>query len=85
MSGEKQHSDGRSDGQFFGQSATDKIGFFGVTPVIKQASVNQTNVVKTTTTTATTTALQTDLDAVRVLALSMRTALINLGFITGAA
>ena len=61
-------SDGNPDGQSLGQSATDKIGFYGTTPIAQAA------VAATTTTTATTTALQTDIDAIR-------TALQNLGLI----
>ena len=61
-------TDGNTDGAEFGQSATDKIGFYGTTPIV------QATVAATTTTTATTTALQTDIDAIR-------TALQNLGLI----
>ena len=32
-------SDGNDDGQRLGQSATDKVGFFGATPVDQPASV----------------------------------------------
>lgn len=32
----RQISDGNDDGTVLGQSATDKIGFFGATPVAKQ-------------------------------------------------
>lgn len=35
----KQHSDGGTDGQIIGQSATDKVGFFGATPVVRQAAI----------------------------------------------
>jgi hypothetical protein len=35
----KQNADGGSDGTSIGQSATDKIGFYGVTPVVKGAAV----------------------------------------------
>lgn len=56
------------DGETFGNSTTEKISFYGVTPIV------QATVAATTTTTATTTALQTDIDAIR-------TALQNLGLI----
>ena len=59
---------GTSGGQVLGISATEKIGFYGTTPIV------QATVAATTTTTATTTALQTDIDAIR-------TALQNLGLI----
>ena len=56
------------DGMSFGLSATEKISFYNVTPIV------QATVAATTTTTATTTALQTDVDAIR-------TALQNVGII----
>ena len=65
----KELSDGGPDGTSLGQSATDKIGFFGKAPIVRAT------VTATTTTTATTTALQTDIDAIR-------TALKNLGLFT---
>jgi hypothetical protein len=34
-----QLSDGRPDGAMVGQSASDKVGFFGTTPVAQQANV----------------------------------------------
>lgn len=61
-------SRGVDDGMSFGQSTSEKISFYGVTPIA------QATVAATTTTTATTTALETDLDAIR-------TALQNLGLI----
>ena len=39
MAGERQLSDGNDNGQILGQSATDKVGFFGTTPVVQQATV----------------------------------------------
>ena len=74
-----------SGGYVVGQSATEKVGFYGTTPVVQPASASQATVAATTTTTATTTALQTDLDALRVLTLAMRTALVNTGIIKGSA
>ena len=59
---------GNDDGVSFGKTTTQKISFYGVTPIA------QATVAATTTTTATTTALQTDVDAIR-------TALQNLGLI----
>jgi len=35
----KQLSDGGPDGTVIGQSSTDKVGFYGVTPVAKGAAV----------------------------------------------
>lgn len=59
---------GSPDGCQVGGASTDKIGFYGATPIVKAT------VAATTTTTATTTALQADIDAIR-------TALQNLGLI----
>ena len=56
------------DGATMGNSTSELISFYGVTPIA------QATVAATTTTTATTTALQTDIDAIR-------TALQNLGLI----
>lgn len=60
--------DSNPDGMQMGLATTDKVGFYGTTPIV------QASVAATTTTTATTTALQTDIDAIR-------TALQNLGLI----
>jgi methionine synthase II (cobalamin-independent) len=35
----KQLSDGRSDGVSVGQSATDKVSLYGVTPVVQAAAI----------------------------------------------
>ncbi len=35
----RQLSDGNDDGQVLGQSATDKVGFYGATPVDQPAAV----------------------------------------------
>jgi len=37
----KQLSDARSDGTTLGQSATDKISFYGVTPIVQRAGAVQ--------------------------------------------
>ena len=50
----KQLSDGNTSGTLLGQSATDKIGFFGLTTPIAQPSITAT-----ATATATTTLLET--------------------------
>lgn len=60
--------DNNPDGSCLGTGTSEKIGFYGTTPIVQAA------VAATTTTTATTTALQTDIDAIR-------TALQNLGLI----
>lgn len=56
-------SDGAPDGQRLGQSASDKVGFWGATPAVQQATI--ADATNTTTTTSTTTALTTDLDSLR--------------------
>lgn len=35
----RQLSDGNSDGTCLGQSATDKVGFFGKTPVVRPSNI----------------------------------------------
>lgn len=61
--------DGRPDGTVVGRVATEKVGFFGTTPVVQQA------ITAVGTTTATTTLNETKIDR-------LYTALINLGLIT---
>lgn len=75
----QQLADGGPDGTLVGRS-NDKVGFFGVTTVVKQTGAAAAT--NTTTTTSTTTALTTDLDALRSLVNTMRTALVNYGLIT---
>lgn len=70
----KQVSDARTDGLEIGQSATDKIGFYGVTTVVQPSSTTQAAV----TTGATTT-------QVGALANELRSALVSLGLIKGSA
>jgi hypothetical protein len=53
------------DGTTMGQSASDKIAFYGATPVVQQAS----------------TAAGTDATTTQALANALRTALLNLGLI----
>jgi len=67
----KQLSDGGPDGSSLGQSSTDKIGFYGKTPVAQAATF------AALTTTPTTAEIR---DCVN----SIRTALINLGFVAAA-
>lgn len=75
----RQLSDATVDGTVMGQSATDKIGFFGATPVVQQSK--GTAYTKTTTTTTTTTALTVDITALGALVNTLRTALINVGIV----
>lgn len=39
MAGERQLSDGNDAGQILGQSATDKIGFYGATPIVQPSNI----------------------------------------------
>ena len=55
--------DGGPDGIKLQSGATEKIGFWGVTPVDQPATI--ADATNTTTTTSTTTALTTDLDSLR--------------------
>ncbi len=64
----KQLSDGRADGATLGQSATDKIGMYGATPVV-QAAI---------------TAAGTDAATTQTLANALRTMAINLGMMASA-
>lgn len=45
----KELSDGGPDGTSLGQSATDKIGFFGTTPIVKPSIAAASSSVATTT------------------------------------
>ncbi len=70
--GIKQLSDGGPDGSLFGQSATDKIGFYGLT----------TPIVRPTLTAVTTSAATTTLNETRIT--RIQTVLANLGLVTTA-
>ena len=54
---------GDDSGIVIGASASQKIGFFGTTPAVQQATI--ADATNTTTTTSTTGALTTDLDSLR--------------------
>jgi len=68
-----QLSDGRDDGVKLGKSATDKVGFFGATPVVQQ------------TMTALTTTSSTVASSVSVAVAEIQTLLSNLGLSSAAA
>jgi hypothetical protein len=55
--------DGAPEGISFQTATTEKLSFYGVTPVVQQTGI--ADATNTTTTTSTTTALTTDLDSVR--------------------
>ena len=72
------------DGAVMGASTTEKIAFYGSTPVVQPTSASQAAVTTTITTTlATNTVLETDLAATIVLANQLRAELVELGLITG--
>lgn len=95
----KQLSDGRSDGTLFGQSTTDKIGFYGLaTPIVQPSGAAQAAVATSTITTASTTtspagyATTTQADAIaaqvvliRTLVNQMRSDLVSLNLLKGSA
>src|SRR5689334_5945143 len=62
MATPKQHSDARPDGQLFGQSITDPIGFYGLTtPIVQPSATAQSAVATTAITTLATTPTATDI------------------------
>jgi hypothetical protein len=64
-----QLSDGGPDGAVFGQSSTDKIGFYGLgTPIVRPSSGTAITATATTT-------------AHKALTIKLRLALVNLGLI----
>lgn len=71
----KQLSDGGSDGSKLGQSTTDKIAFYGTTPVSQRASSDQATVASSGSFGATQAALLNEI----------RATLVALGLMKGAA
>jgi UDP-N-acetyl-D-mannosaminuronic acid transferase (WecB/TagA/CpsF family) len=72
---------GCPDGAIFGSASTEKIGFFGATPVVRQtapAAVGTTAATMTSTAAGYTTTTQAN--ALVTAVNSLRTALVNLGF-----
>lgn len=67
----RQLSQAEADGTVIGQSAADKVGFFGATPVAQRAGAAQ--------------AVSTDAASVIVLANELRAAMVALGLIKGSA
>lgn len=47
----RQHSDARGDGQSFGQSSTDLIGFYGKAPIVRPTAAVAVNTTAATSTT----------------------------------
>jgi hypothetical protein len=69
-----QLSNGNSEGTVLGQSTSDKIGFYGIAPIVQRSSTNQSAI----TAGATTTACNT-------LVIELRAALVALNLIKGGA
>jgi hypothetical protein len=81
-----QLSDGNDDGTSLGQSATDKVSLYGVTPIVQRSGAAQA--VFTTTMTQSTGwgfLSSTAADAAVALLLEVRAALVALGAIKGSA
>lgn len=76
-----------SGGYLVGQSASDKVGFYGKTPVAQRASASQAAVTTTAATTTTPWGFSTSAqaDAVVTLVNEMRAALVAVGIIKGEA
>jgi hypothetical protein len=98
MSDIYQHSDGREDGQRLGQSASDKVAFFGSTPIVQPSAANQgaitdasggtanlTTGVAALTGTYNSTIIANALATIIAHQTAVRTALVNLGLIKGSA
>ena len=88
---------GNPDGAVLGQDATEKIAFYGKTPVVQPTSASQAAVAATVVTTASTTTtpagyatttqatnIATIVDATRTLVNQLRSDLVTLGLIKGA-
>ena len=85
--GPTQIGDGNPDGYNIGRATTDKIGFYGVTPIVQRASAAQAQV---TTTTSTSTSpwgygSQAQANAIVTLVNEIQAALVAVGIIKGAA
>jgi len=82
----KQISDGSPDGASLGQSATDKISFYGATPVAQRSGSAQAAVTTTAATSSTPYGFSTVTQATAVITLvnELRAALVALGAIAGA-
>lgn len=92
----QQLSKGAGAGVNLGQSTTDKIGLYGVTPVVQPAATAQSAVATTAITTLATTPTATDiavavnslisrLDALVTLGNASRSALVDTGVMKGSA
>lgn len=80
-----QVSDGRPDGAMVGQNSSDKVGFYGTTPVVQPSSASQAAVTATITTTAVLTQVATQASANTTLLNQIRSELVTLGLLKGSA
>lgn len=82
----KQLSDGNSDGTSLGQNTSDKISFYGVSPVAQRAGAAQAAVATTAATNASPYGYsEAQANAIVALVNEMRTVLVNAGLMKGAA
>lgn len=82
----KQLSDGGADGVSLGQSNTDKVSFYGVTPVAQRSGSAQAAVATTAATSSTPYGYsQTQADAIVALVNEMRATLVAAGLMKGSA
>ncbi len=81
-----QLSDGNDDGTSLGQSTSDKVSLYGVTPIVQRAGASQAAMSTTMTqSTGWGFATSTAADAAVALLLELRAALVALGAIKGSA
>lgn len=91
MAGEKNLTDYDTDGAFIGQDSSDKIGFYGTTPVVQPSSASQAAVTATALgtidfTSATEAAtVVAAVNELKILSNQIRAELVELGLISGAA
>lgn len=81
----QQLSNGNSEGTVFGQSTSDKIAFYGKTPIVQRANASQAAVSTTASTSSSPVgyATTTQADAIVTLLNECRAALVAYGFMKG--
>lgn len=83
----KQLSDGGPDGTVMGQSSSDKVSFYGATPIVQRAGADQAAVTTTAATTSTPAGYSTTTQANAIVTLvnELRAAMVAAGLIKGSA
>jgi hypothetical protein len=83
----KQLSDNNTDGTSLGQSTTDKVSLYGVTPIVQRSGAAQAAVGTTASTSTSPVGFSTTTQADAIVALvnELRAALVALGAIKGSA